>query len=627
MTKQRSGITLAQIFGNGMVLQRDVPITIWGKAGANESLNVEFRDKRYTVEAQPSGDWQLKLEPMSAGGPFELRIANGFEEITISDVLIGEVWLLGGQSNMEFPINRTLDLYEDEVRNAEHPFIRQLRIPMVYDFLAPREDLSGGEWCSVTPETVMDFSAVGYFFAKAHYAKYGVPVGLVLTAIGGTPIEAWMGEEVLEQVGGYEEIVAKCKKPGYVEDTIRQEVENMNRWYQTLNDKDLGVDSWEKKDFDDEDWRNFSIPNSWRGSELESINGSVWFRKEIKVPEEMLEYDLLLRLGAIIDADEVYINGILVGETGYMYPPRKYYIPSGIIKAGVNTIAVRVISNRDVGGFIKGKDYCLEGGPFFIDLQGPWKYKIGATMEPLPHLTAFQYKPSGVFNGMIAPLRGYVFKGVLWYQGESNTGSPQGYATLFENMVANWRSTLGQPKLPFLSVQLPNFQTTPEGTVGYNWAALREEQLKSLKIPQTGMVVAIDIGEENDLHPQNKKSVGERLLLIARELIYGEEVVSKGPILEEARKEGSKVRLIFTDVCEGIVVKGSEPSNFEICGEDGEFHPATAEYDGKTVLLYSKYVQEPHAVRYAWRDNPRGVLLFNKAGLPASPFRVRIEKE
>ncbi len=263
MTNQRSSITLAQVFGNGMVLQRDMPITIWGKAGANESLNVEFRDKRYTVETQPSGDWQLKLEPMSAGGPFELRITNGFEEIMISDVLIGDVWLLGGQSNMEFPINRTLDLYEDEVRNAEHSFIRQLQVPMVYDFSAPREDLSGGEWRSVTPETIMDFSAVGYFFAKAHYAKYGVPVGLVLTAIGGTPIEAWMSEEVIEQIGGYEEDVAKYKKPGYVEDTIRQEVEEMNRWYQTLNDKDLGVGSWEKKDFNDDDWESFYIPNSW----------------------------------------------------------------------------------------------------------------------------------------------------------------------------------------------------------------------------------------------------------------------------------------------------------------------------------------------------------------------------
>ncbi|HHU61129.1 MAG TPA: sialate O-acetylesterase [Natronincola sp.] len=624
MTNQRSSITLAQVFGNGMVLQRDMPITIWGKAGANESLNVEFRDKRYTVETQPSGDWQLKLEPMSAGGPFELRITNGFEEIMISDVLIGDVWLLGGQSNMEFPINRTLDLYEDEVRNAEHSFIRQLQVPMVYDFSAPREDLSGGEWRSVTPETIMDFSAVGYFFAKAHYAKYGVPVGLVLTAIGGTPIEAWMSEEVIEQIGGYEEDVAKYKKPGYVEDTIRQEVEEMNRWYQTLNDKDLGVGSWEKKDFNDDDWESFYIPNSWRGSELEPINGSVWFRKEVEISEEMLEHDLLLRLGAIIDADEVYLNGTLVGETGYMYPPRKYPIPSGVIKPGVNTIALRVISNRDVGGFVKGKDYCIEGGPFFIDLEGPWKYKVGATMESLPHLTAFQYKPSGVFNGMIAPLSGYAFKGVLWYQGESNTDSPESYAGLFENMVANWRSTLGQPELPFLYVQLPNFQTTPEGIVGYNWAVLREQQLKSLNIPQTGMVVTIDIGEENDLHPQNKKSVGERLLLIARELIYGEEVVSKGPILEEARREGSKAKLIFTNVSEGIVVKEHESSNFEICGEDGEFHPATAEYDGETVLLYSQQVEEPQIVRYAWRDNPRGVLLFNKAGLPASPFRIKL---
>lgn len=627
MIEQCRNITLAQIFGDGMVLQRNQTLTIWGEAGANESLSITFREKQYSVQTNSTGDWQLEIEPMSAGGPFEMVISNDLEQLVISNILIGDVWLLGGQSNMEFPINRTLDLYEQEVKNVENSFIRQLQIPMVYDFQGPKEDFPYTEWREVTPDTIMDFSAVGYFFAKAHYAKYGVPIGLVLTAIGGTPIEAWMSEETIEEIGGYEEIVAKCKDPDYVEETISHELKHMNQWYQSLNAKDPGVSRWNEQDFNDEDWDSFYIPNSWRGSDLESINGSVWFRKKIEVSEEMLEHDLLLRLGAIIDADEVYLNGVLVGKTDYMYPPRKYSIPPGILQPGTNTIAVRVISNREVGGFVEDKAYVLEGGPFLVNLEGPWKYKVGAIMESLPHLTAFQYKPSGVYNGMIAPLRHFAFKGVLWYQGESNAGAPERYGFLFENMVANWRSTFRQPNLPFLYVQLPNFQTTPKGVVGYSWAVLREEQRLSLKIPQTRMVVAIDVGEENDLHPQNKKSIGERLFLAARELIYEEDIIAQGPTLIKAELEDQKVRLCFSNADGGLVVRGEVPSNFELSDADGKFYPASMDVQEEIIVLWNKDVQKPQSVRYAWSDNPRGANIFNQAGLPASPFRVEFKNK
>lgn len=622
-------LVLSPLLSDGMVLQRETPVKLWGKAGPNEKLRITIRGKTYSTTTDARGNWLLVLAPMSSGGPFTLVIQGRNDEVKIHDILVGDVWLLGGQSNMELPISRTLDLYENEVKNADNPLLRQFSVPMVYAFQAPREELSGGQWKAVTPENILEFSAVGYFFAQALYEKYHLPIGLVCTAVGGTPIEAWLSEEALRKIGGYEEIIDRCKDDHYIRTTMAAEIERMNRWNQQLNEKDEGYQGgarpWSQPAYNDSFWNTLLIPDSWVGSELEPINGAVWFRKTVEVTEERLRDDVLLRLGTIIDADETYINGVLVGNTDYKYPPRKYPVPHEILHAGTNTIAVRVISHRGVGGFVKNKPYCLTVGSEEYDLSGAWKYKIGAVLPPLSHPTSFHYKPTGVYNGMIAPLKNYCFKGILWYQGESNAQQPDNYHMLFKELINNWRNNWQRGDLPFLFVQLPNFLASiMEKTTEANWAKIREAQRLTLSVPNTAMAVTIDAGEDNDLHPQNKKTVGNRLALCARRLVYEEKVVAQGPFLQKMKVRGRFVELFFAGIGKGLVAKGGLLGGFELCGADQKFYPAIAGIAGDRILVSSQAVAQPVGVRYAWTDNPTTANLYNQDGLPASPFQAYI---
>lgn len=629
MKTRTESLFLSPILSDGMVLQRETPVKIWGQGLPGKEVKVLFREKTYTTLSDDQGQWSLYLDPQTPGGPFTMEITHGGQKVTINDILVGDVWLLGGQSNMELPVGRTLDLYEEEVKDARNPFIRQFTVPMLYDFHGPRAELEGGAWKAVTPENVLDFSAAGYFFARELYAKYQVPIGLVQTAVGGTPVEAWISEPVLRKIGGYEEILAKCKDDRFVQGTISSELQRMDEWYRKLNEEDRGcqggVNLWSKPDFDDSRWPEFKVPGFWTGSELEGVHGAVWFRKQFTVPAEMLQYDALLRLGAIIDADDAYINGVPVGKTDYKYPPRKYPVPRGVLRAGVNTIAVRVICNRETGGFMPDKPYTLAAGPYTIDLTGSWKYQIGAVMPVLPQLTFFQYKPAGVYNGMIVPLKNYAVKGFLWYQGESNTHQPGNYQMLFTEMIKDWRATWQRGDLPFIYVQLPNILAAYEQTPGDNWARLREEQRRTLAVPNTAMAVTIDVGEYNDLHPLNKKDIGRRLALCARRLVYHEELVAQGPLFKGLEVKGQAIEVSFTDVGSGLVAKGGPLGGFEVCGADHKFQPATAEIVDDRIRVFSPDVPAPVGVRYAWADNPTNANLYNREGLPASPFEAYLE--
>lgn len=562
-----------------------------------------------------------------------MTISCGKEARRIKNVLVGDVWVLSGQSNNQLPVRRTLDLFAEEVREARNPFIREFAVPMRYDFHAPCVELAGGEWKEITPENVLDFGAVGYFFATALHDKYQIPIGLIRSAIGGTPIQAWLNEEVLAKTGDPRarardrEILAKCRDDDYVKRTIDTENKRIEEWYRRLYAVDEGCLSgelpWARPFFDDSQWPVFTVPNSWEGSALAGVNGAVWFRKEFTVPEEMLKYESLLRLGAIIDADEVYINGVLVGKTGYKYPPRKYPVPKGVLRAGKNILAVRVISNRETGGFVRDKRYSLEAGAYTIDLTGSWRYKIGAKMEPTPESTFFQYMPTGLYNGMIAPLLKYVIKGVLWYQGESNTANPENYRTLLAALINSWRESWQLGEFPFLYVQLHNFMPAAAEPEESNWARLREEQRLTLTLPNTAMVVTIDTGEYNDLHPQDKKTVGHRLALAAQKLAYGEDLVHQGPLFAGMEVRGETAGLSFTSVGGGLVAKGGGPlSGFELCGVDRKFYRAEAEIRGDQVIVRSNRVKQPFGVRYAWANNPAQANLYNKEDLPASPFEA-----
>jgi sialate O-acetylesterase len=354
------------------------------------------------------------------------------------------------------------------------------------------------------------------------------------------------------------------------------------------------------------------------------VNGVVWFRKEIEVPASMTQKPGLLRMGTIVDADSVYINGQFLGTTSYQYPPRKYPIPENLLRPGKNTIVVRVINNRGKGGFVKDKPYQLTVGGQTIDLKGEWQYKLGAVMDPLPDQFFISYKPSGLFNGMVAPLLHNPIKGVIWYQGESNAGRPAEYRELFPALISDWRKHWHQGDFPFLFVQLPNFMKADDQPSESSWAEMREAQLKTLSVPNTGMAVTIDVGEWNDIHPLNKKPVGERLALIAQKLVYhDEQVVYSGPIYRSMQIEGKQIILTFTNTGSGLAVKGGgDLKQFAIAGADKKFVWAKAKIADNRVVVWNDRIKNPIAVRYAWADNPEGANLINKEGLPASPFRT-----
>ncbi|KYG26607.1 sialate O-acetylesterase [Alkalihalobacillus trypoxylicola] len=611
---------LSSIFNNGMILQRDQPIKIFGTAKPFETIELLFKDLSYETKCDKNGYWEITLKPSNAGGPYNMTIKNKENQIYLHDILIGDIWVLSGQSNMELPLKRTLDLFSQELKNESNPFIRQFSMPMKYNFHHPQQMLDEGHWITAKQESLLNFSAVGYFFAKELYEQYQIPIGLIQTAVGGTPIEAWIPEASLRKIGGYEDDLEACKKNEFIQFTQEADRNRQAQWFKNLNKIDEGIKKrWASEPFQ-EKAKTFIVPNSWEGTELEHTRGAVWFQKKFDLPNGWLEDDIQLKLGTIIDADETYINGVLIGQTGYRYPPRRYHIPNGTLKKTDNLLSVRIISTETTGAFVPDMPYKISNHDYEIPLDGEWLYNIGAITEELKSATFFQYKPSGVYNALLAPLHFIRIKGVLWYQGESNTDVPEGYHKLFQTLVNNWRSKWQQDLLPVIFTQLSNFETHSKSATDSTWAMLREEQRKCLDIPHTAMAVTIDVGEHNDLHPQDKKSVGKRLSLCAKHLAYGESIVYSGPLLKKVNKVDSQIILDFDHAHGGLLCKGKSLQAFTICGEDLHYLPAKAEIRGNSVIVFHEQISQPMYVRYGWSDNPSTANLYNKEGLPASPF-------
>jgi len=612
---------LSALISDGMVLQRNARTAIWGSVEREERVRIRFLGRTYETRADAQGNWKIVMENLPAGGPHELYISADGEERIIRDVMVGDVWLLGGQSNMELPVRRTLDRLEDEVREVDLPSIRQFSVPLHVSFAGPRPDVTEGNWIRAVGQDVMDFSGVGFFFARALYEKYGVPIGLIRTAVGGSPIEAWLSEETIRQYPELMEELERCKDESYVASVIRSDEARAARWYARLNEQDQGLkEGWYLPDDDSAAWRTFAVPDSWQGSELEEVRGSVWFRRTFEVPASMAGCEAKLLLGTIVDADDTYVNGTLVGRTAYRYPPRRYPLPAGVLKEGLNTIAVRVLSVRHTGEFIRDMPYRIRANGQEIGLEGVWRYRIGAMADELPEQTFFQWKPCGLFNGMIAPLRQYALSGVLWYQGESNTHQPLGYSGLFQHLARDWRAIFGRGDLPIIYAQLPNFGPEAIYQEDSRWAVLRHEQLRCLATSGTAMAVTIDVGEHNDLHPQDKKTVGERMARCAMRLVYGEDILSSGPIYKAMEIANDRIHIRFDHVGGGLVARGGDPGGFAICGADGRFLPARAAIAGEQVIVWHEQIHAPVHVRYAWADNPADANLYNAEGLPASPF-------
>jgi len=617
-----SQVKLPQLVSDGMVLQRDVELKIWGWSSPSENISIQFLETTYETQANENGEWEVLIPKQKAGGPYEM-IISASNTIILNDILIGDVWVCSGQSNMELTMQRVSWVYPDEIADSENNYIRHFEVPDKYDFKEPQKDLTGGKWVKANPQYVLDFSAVGYFFAKELYDKYQVPIGLINSSLGGSPAQAWLSEESLKQLPGYYDEAKRFRDDSLIEEIESSDQERMNDWYSKLDKKDEGFKTWYKPDVDLSDWPRMNVPGHWSDTDLGDVNGVVWFRKDLELPSSLAEKKAELILGAIVDADSTFINGIYVGNTTYRHPPRRYQVPQGILKQGKNSIVIRVVNSSGKGGFIFDKDYEIQFDKDTIDLKGEWYYKLGATMEPLASQTFIRWKPLGLYNAMINPLINYKMKGVIWYQGESNASKPKEYTELMTILINDWRNKWGQGDFPFLFVQLASFMESKDQPSESNWALLREAQLNTLSVKNTGMAVTIDIGEWNDIHPLNKKDVGKRLALAAQKIAYGEDVVYSGPIYSSMTIKGNKIILSFDNIGSGLVTKGDGPlKQFAIAGADKRFVWANAEILDNMVIVYSDEIENPISVRYAWADNPEGANLFNKEGLPASPFRT-----
>jgi len=609
-------IKLPTLVSDGMVLQRNQKLNIWGKADANEKVEVKFLNKNYKTSADQNGNWKIVLPEQKAGGPYTMTI----NEIILKDILIGDVYLASGQSNMELPMRRLTPLYADEIKNADNQNIRFFTVPQKYNFKSPQSELDGGKWEATNPQTILNFSGVAYFFAKELSEKSKVAVGIIHASLGGSPIQAWMDENSLKKYPEYLDEAKKWQNDDLIKSTEAGEQALSKAWYTELDRSDIGLNQhWEKFDLNDSDWKTMQIPGSWEDKEG-SFDGSVWFRKEINLNKNQAGKAAFLNLGRIKDADVTYINGTKVGNVTYEYPPRWYDVPAGILKEGKNVIAVRITNGSGKGQFIADKPYYLEIDGKKIDLKTEWKYKIGSKMEKMaPGTTFIRWKPTGLYNAMINPLINYNIKGALWYQGESNTGKPKEYGDLLTTMIADWRSKWNQKDLPFFTVQLANFMEPKTEPVESNWAELRDQQRQvSLKVQNTGLAVIIDIGEWNDIHPLNKKTVGYRLALQALKVADKKDIIADGPVYQSMKTDGNKIILSFkngTDDFENV----SELKGFAIKNSDGKWFWATAKIEGEKIIVWNDSVKNPVAVRYDWADNPDGNLK-NKTGLPASPF-------
>lgn len=506
-------IVLPNLISDGMVLQRGTPVKIWGKADSGEKIQLTFLKKKYQAVADSLGNWQIDLPALKPGGPFSMSI----NDITLQNILIGDVFLCSGQSNMELMVSRVMDKYADEVNQYENPSIRYLKVPYAYDFNTPLSDIKPMAWKPLTKDNVMGYSALCYFFAKLLYEKTGVPVGIVNSSWGGTPVEAWISEEGLKDYPIYLNQKSLYSSEELMNEIQRTGARHGRQWQAVLHASDKGLHDttlWYDENLDDSAWDSVDMFSSqWGSNGWRPINGSHWFRQSVEVPASWKGKDAVLRLGCIVDADSVYVNGHFVGSVSYQYPPRIYKVPASVLKPGKNQITVRLISNGGYPHFVKEKPYKLVCGSEEVNLSTTWKHRVGTVMPSMPGgSVAFQNMPLGLYNGMIAPLLNYQFTGVVWYQGESNVGKWKEYSSLLVSLMNDWRSKFGNAQLPFYIIELASFMS-PDNPGKFAWGKLQEQQADAVsKVSNATLIENSDTGEWNDIHPLDKKTAAGRLV-------------------------------------------------------------------------------------------------------------------
>ncbi|HUX84796.1 MAG TPA: sialate O-acetylesterase [Chitinophagaceae bacterium] len=629
--KSSANIRLPRLVSDSMVLQRGVHARIWGWADPGERITVRFLGKHYRAIGGLDGRWALMLPPLHAGGPYSMEL-QGKNRIIIRDILVGDVWFCSGQSNMVLPMTRVRYRYPDEINGADYPQIRNFFVPTAASPLGARDTLPGGHWVAANPKTVLEFGAASYFFAKRIYLKYHVPIGLINSSVGGTLIEAWISPEGLKPFPEYERVVQRYQNKANLDSLSRLNERIREAGSARFRETDLGLTGaipWYDTSFVPLGWHGFWLPGSWEDEGVRGLNGVIWFRKTIEVPQSMTGKPAILFLGRIVDADQTYVNGTFVGSIGYQYPPSIYSLKAGILRPGKNIIVVRVTSISGKGGFIQDKPYLLAAGKDTLDLRGDWTYQVGSVFPPPSRQgpwggLSFQDIPSSLFNAMVAPALPYTIKGFLWYQGESNASHPSTYEGLMKALIGDWRKLWNQGELPFLYVQLPNFLEVTYSPSESGWAEIREAQRLALSVPKTAMAVTIGLGEWNDIHPLDKKDVGDRLAFAAENLAYGDSSVPySGPLFQSATTRGDSMILSFSHTGGGLVARGGgDLKYFSISGRDRKFVWAKARIEGNQVVVWNDSIPHPVTVRYGWADNPEGANLYNRDGLPASPFQT-----
>lgn len=611
-------VRLPKVFSDNMVLQREKELNIWGWAEKGETVKIDFNGQSVTAKADKKGNWKAIFQPMTFGGPYEMKISGKADTKTLKNLLIGDVWLCSGQSNMEWKLINT-DLAEEEIAHSENPKIRIFTVEKTLAF-SPTQDISNGVWKECNAENVKEFSAVAYYFGKELQQELGVPIGLLASSWGGTNIEAWMPWDEMLKFEEYKNFNLKKQGPDSEENK-----QNQQKYLSALK-KDRGVpEKWFSPEKDFSSWKTMELPGSFERSELGIVDGIVWFSREFEIPPTLANQEAIVSLGGIDDEDETYINGKLVGTASGWNKKRIYTIAPEVLKEGKNRIVIKV-TDHEGGGGITGKPSHLffEVGDQKIPLAGEWKFKPSVLTSDFKIITKGPNSfPSQLFNAMIAPLINFPIKGVIWYQGESNTFKAFKYRDQFTSLIQSWRKKWADD-FPFFWVQLANYMTPVENPKESDWAELRESQSSALKLPNTGQAVIIDIGEAEDIHPRNKKDVGHRLALNALKMAYGKELVYSGPVYESMAKVGNKVYLNFSSTEGGMVAndKYGYLKGFSIAGEDKKFVWAKAYIEDGKVVVFSKDVANPVAVRYAWANNPDDANFYNKEGLPASPFRT-----
>ena len=617
-------LTVALPAGDGMVIQRGTPVLLRGTAPAGREVAVRIAGREATARADAAGRWAAELPPLPAGGPHEVLIAGGNDELRLRDVLVGDVWVCSGQSNMEWVVADSADAAR-EIASARDPKIRHLKVPRAWA-TSPRDELPACAWEPADPEHAGGFTAVGFFFARELRRHVDVPIGLINASWGGSRIEPWMSAGSLKL-----DAAALAKLTAAESDYEREVMARLRARAGSLPERDGGLVEgravWADPALDDASWMAIQVPAQWEEVGWEGMDGVAWYRTSFTLSAVEARAGVRLGLGTIDDSDVAWVNGREVGRTEVAWNrPRVYEVPAEALREGRNVVAVRV---EDTGG---GGGMYGEPGLLFVEaggarrpLAGEWRFRLGVVSVNLDFHKS--QVPTMLYNAMIHPLLRTPVKGVLWYQGESNASPDDAfvYRTLFAGMIRDWRAGWGRGEVPFLWVQLANFMAAQPAPSESSWALLRESQSAALALPATGQAVAIDIGDAGDIHPRNKQEVGRRLALAARAVAYGEKIGHSGPVYRSHEVRHSRIVVELGHAAGGIVAKGETAGRlygFAIAGADRRFVWADAAIESGRVVVWSALVPAPVAVRYAWADNPEGANLYNGAGLPASPFRT-----